>query len=506
MGLLSCTGKMISAGFAVGNAMNRGVGNLIDSLKVKRAQRRLSSNRTALASGYLLAGDQAGTDSDGLMDYRGIDLPERIAGGLMSGVVPLGRLRNPRTGVVQNARLPWEVLNTHAAIIAPPGSGKTYGIIVPWILGFVKSGGRVIANDVKGDLLTDILKAKEELGIKGFSITTWNPMDEKRSCRWNPLSEVHDDITRTQLVTAVLGDPAEYKGSDPFFIERDHRWLRGLIKYALGVCPHATFYDIYMLLSSYDNVRDAVDASPGLCVDFADMADYSPGEYSLAISSLLNKLEWFTSKSACRVTKTSDFTLADITEKPGLLLIGSRLSDEDRAKAAAAMMFALLKSTYASRFSASNHLPNAWIIDEAAVIAKRIALDMTLSQVRSYGVGIAMALQDVTQLGNEDKQNRYLSNCKTLITLRNVSDATARYFSKRLGDHMVRKATSSLDQRGRPLPQESTERVPVLGTSEIMHPPLDFGTYCGIVHTPTLGLFCSPVVDTSKPYIVDFSR
>ena len=261
-----------------------------------------------------------------------------------------------------------------------------------------------------------------------------------------------------------------------------------------------------MLLSSYDNVRDAVDASPGLCVDFADMADYSPGEYSLAISSLLNKLEWFTSKSACRVTKTSDFTLADITEKPGLLLIGSRLSDEDRAKAAAAMMFALLKSTYASRFSASNHLPNAWIIDEAAVIAKRIALDMTLSQVRSYGVGIAMALQDVTQLGNEDEQNRYLSNCKTLITLRNVSDATARYFSKRLGDHMVRKATSSLDQRGRPLPQESTERVPVLGTSEIMHPPLDFGTYCGIVHTPTLGLFCSPVVDTSKPYIVDFSR
>jgi len=506
MSLFGSAGRgMMRGGLSAGHALNLGASNAIDSFNVRRAQKALYSDKKAMASGYLFPGDQAGVDSGGLMDYRGIYLPENIAPALTGDVVSLGMIKNPRTGFCHKAGLPWEILNTHVAIIAPPGSGKTYGVIVPWILDFINAGGRVIANDVKGDLLNDILSAKKRMVVPPFEVKRWDPMDRKSSKCWNPLSAVSDDMTRTQLVEALLGSVDDYKGNDPYFLERDHKWLRGLIKMALAIDPNANFYDIYLLLSNQDDLIDVANANPGLYDGFVELLGYDPGDYHTAVSSLLNKLEWLTFDNARFVTKKSDFDLETITETPGLLLIGSKLSDGDPAKAAASMMFAMLKSTYSKRVG-KEHLENAWIIDEAAVVAKRISLDMTLSQVRSYNVGITLALQDVTQLGDKDAQSRYLSNCKTFITLRDVSDATAEYFSKRLGTHSIQKVSASLDARGRHLPQTTVEQVPILGHSEIMHPPADFGTYCGIVHTPTLGSFCQPPGVTNNPYIVDFTR
>ena len=505
MGFLSFTGKVMGAGFTAGNMLGQGVINAVDNINVGRAQKSLYTDKRAMAAGYLFPGEHAGVDSAGLMDYRGLFWPENIAPALTSDIVSIGTIKNPRTGFIQKAGLPWEVLNTHVAIIAPPGSGKTYGIIVPWVIDFINAGGRVIANDVKGDLLNDILSAKKRMGTSSFKVTRWDPMDSKSSKCWNPLSAAFDDMSRTQLVEALLGSIDDYKGNDPYFLERDHKWLRGLIKMILAIDSNANFYDIYKLLSSQDDLIDVANANPGLVDGFSELLGYSSSDYKQAVTSLLNKLEWLTFDSARYVTKKNDFDLETITETPGLLLIGSKLSDGDPAKAAAAMMFAMLKAVYAKRIS-KEHLENAWIIDEAAVIAKRISLDMTLSQVRSYKVGITIALQDVTQLGDKDAQNRYLSNCKTFITLRDVSDATADYFSKRLGTHTVQKVSASLDARGRQMPQTAVEQVPLLGTAEIMHPPADFGTYCGIVHTPTLGSFCRPAGVTNNPYIVDFAR
>jgi type IV secretory pathway TraG/TraD family ATPase VirD4 len=501
-------GASLSAGNMAANQLNHGLGNMIDNHNVKKAQKALYSDRVALSTGYLFGDDQAGVDSAGLMDYRGLEWPERIAGALapQSGVVPLGAIKNTRTRFSAEAWLPWEVFNTHTAIIAPPGSGKTHGIVVPWILAFVGAGGRVISNDVKGDLLDNILAAKRDLGLPSFKVTRWDPLDRKVSKCWNPLLEVYDDASRTRIVTALLGDISKTKSQDPFFIERDHRWLDGLIKLALTLEPEANFYDIFQLISNQGDLVDTIEANASISSDIYDITKLSSYDYSLAIGSLMNKLRWLTYDDARYVTKKSDFRLEDIIETPGLLLIGSNFNKGEPAAAATAMIYAMLRSLTFKRFAEKGCLENAWIIDEASVIASRIALDETLSLARSAKLGIALAFQDVTQLGNDEEQNRLLSNCKTLITLRDVSDATAQYFSKRLGKHTIQKITASLDMRGRHMPQTSTEQVPILGASEIMHPPIDFGTYCGIVHSPTLGSFCSPPAVTNKPYIVDFAR
>lgn len=487
---------------------NHATNTLFDVLNVRKGQKALYSAKAAAQTGYIFPNEQVGVDSAGLMDYRGVEWPESISGALPKscGVVPIGELRNPRTKFATDAWLPWQVFNTHTAIIAPTGSGKTYGLVVPWILSFIKAGGRVITNDVKGDLLDCLLKAKDDFEVANFSVTRWDPMDKRFSKRWNPLSEVHDDASRNRLVTALLGDISKAKGESKFFLERDHRWLDGIIKMSLAIEPNANFFDIYQLVSNQNDLADTIGANIGICNEISDMAQLSTYDYSLAIGSIKNKLRWLTYDDAKYVTSKSDISLENIIETPGLLLIGSNFNNGEPAAAAASMMYAMLRSVTFKRHSNDACLENAWIIDEAAVIANRISLDETLSLARSANLGIALALQDVTQFGNEEDQNRFLSNCKTFITLRDVSDATAKFFCKRLGSHTIQKVTSSLDSKGRYMPQISTESVPLLGESEIMHPPADFGVYCGIVHTPTLGSFCDPPAVTNRPYIVDFTR
>lgn len=509
MGVLGSFGNIMGssmrASWTAGEAINRQTTSAMDNWSVSRAQRALSTSRKALTTGYLLSGDQAGADAHGLMDYRGLDVPERIAGAMRDGVVSLGRLRNPRTGFSAEVMLPWEVINTHVAIIAPTGSGKTHGLVVPWILSFVNAGGRVIANDVKGDLLAQVLEARRQLNVPAFKVTRWNPFDRKASLQWNPLSEVTDDASRVRLASAIVGDPDKVDGHDRFFVERDQRWLDGLIKIALGIRPDATFNDIYEVISDKAALDKLVLSHPGLSANLSELPSMADMDYSLAIGSLKNKLLWTTYDNPRYVTRESNFQLSTVIETPGLLIIGSPLAEGEPAKAATAMMYAMLRSVTFQRFGKEG-LPNAWIIDEAASIAQRIAIDDTLAVARSANIGVVLAFQDVTQLGNEEKQNRYLSNCKTMITLRDVSDATATFLSKRLGKHNVQKVSTSVDGRGRHMPQVSTESVPVLGSSEISRPPAEFGTYCGIVHCPPLGPLCSPAAVTSQPFIVDIKR
>lgn len=509
MGVLGAFGNMMGAsaraGWIAGEAVSRQMTTAVDNWNVRRAQMALATSRKAVESGYLLPGDIAGADAAHLMDYRGIEVPEHIAGALTGGIVSLGSIRNPRSRFASEAMLPWEVLNTHVAIVAPTGSGKTHGLVVPWILSFVNAGGRVIANDVRGDLLDEIKKARATLGVVGFRVTRWNPFNKAESRRWNPLSEVTDDSSRVRLASAIVGDPDKADAKDRYFVERDQRWLDGLIKLALGVLPDATFNDIYAIIADKAELDDLIRDYPSLSGNISELVRMSDMDYSLAIGSLKNKLQWLTYTSPRAVTRTSDFTLDSILETPGLLLIGAPLSEGEPAKAAASMVFAMLRSVSYQRFG-QEALPNAWIIDEAASLADRIALDDTLAIARGASIGITLAIQDVTQLGDADRQNRYLSNCKTMITLRDVSEATGSFLSKRLGQHTVERVTTSLDAKGRHMPQVTTESVPILRQSEIANVPSGFGQHPAIVHCPALGPLCSPSAVTNRPFIVDLTR
>ncbi len=120
-------GASMRASWAASESLNRQTSNVVDNHKVRRAQKALQTSNAALRSGYLFPGIRRGVDapwSPGL-PWPGHSRAHRRGDGRWGGV--LRRIRNPRSGFSAEVMLPQEVINTHVAIVAPAGSGKTHG-------------------------------------------------------------------------------------------------------------------------------------------------------------------------------------------------------------------------------------------------------------------------------------------------------------------------------------------------------------------------------------------
>jgi type IV secretory pathway TraG/TraD family ATPase VirD4 len=234
-----------------------------------------------------------------------------------------------------------------------------------------------------------------------------------------------------------------------------------------------------------------------------DLLDFSSDEQSRAVSGLLNELHLFTVPPIEQVTSHSDFQLSDINAQPTLLLIGASLADAKAAETFSGLMLSQLFNQVYRRFinrDVGNLRSIYFLIDEAARLKGCIDYEQVLSVCRSAEVGVCLALQDVAQLGDERTASTILTNCHTLITLRGVSSATARYTASRLGERVVqtvevtrhRGPTEVIGGRGTSI---GTKVVPVLEEREIMHPPIQ--DYCALVHIPSA---------SAKPFFVDLTR
>jgi type IV secretory pathway TraG/TraD family ATPase VirD4 len=463
-----------------------------DAAALAAARSRVRPSRRALRSGVLVAGDSPPSGvTSGFYDYRGLALPSQLAE-LQSGLVPIGGVVHPQSGVQFDGWLDWQQVVRHTVVVGPPGSGKTTCLLVPWIVAALKSGVGVVAVDVKGDLVTEIKRQVAASGRHklGVPLYRWDIADVTGSRSWNPLDEVTDSQSLTALVTALLGE-IDAESRDRYFAERDHRWLRGLLRLTVAASTAPTLKDVFGMLLDHRKIADAVVQYPSAGAEMADLVGFTDSDYSLATSGLANKLAWTAERDAASITASSSFCLDDLFRAPGLCVVGSRLSHGEPAAAAASMFLGLMRIKVFTRFAAGVS-PMLWVIDEAAVVASRIELPRLLEIARGAGIGIVLAIQDVTQLGDRDTRTRQLASCHSMIVLNGSSGETADYLAGRLGTHGVNTSSVSVDHRGRSLPSVGREQAPVLGSREIMHPPL--GGFGGIVHVPSVD---------SRPFLVD---
>lgn len=436
-------------------------------------------------------------------DYRGV-AEERELAPLFQGTLSLGVYLHPKRGRQRPLYLPAEILFRNCAVIGPPGSGKTEGIIIPWIEDLIRAGFCVVTVDVKGDLYDRLTRTAQLYGVR---VLYWNPADPMRSQSWNWLDEVRDHRDVEAVVQSVLGRP-RLNDPQPFFYERDYRWLRtliGMVKEAYG--NQAKPRQLYELASDQEAVRDLFRRFPALrgrALEVADLLQFAPDEHSRAVSGLLNALHLFNEPSVSRVSERSDFRLPSIGKQPTLLVVGAPLADARAAEVLSSILLNLLFSFIYRRFTvgggAHHALPLYLILDEAPRLKERIQFEEVLSVARAAKVGVCLAMQDVTQIGEERQVSAILTNCLTLILLQGASPAAAKYFAERLGQRVDQVLVQSR-QRG-PFDlfsQQGTSMqamtVPVLRERELMHPP--FGRYCAVVQV-------SPV--TSKPFLVDLTR
>jgi type IV secretory pathway TraG/TraD family ATPase VirD4 len=438
-----------------------------------------------------------------VFDYRGA-APLGDVSNLQRQPIPVGRVvdldrQEPATPI----GFPFVLLQRHVAIIGPTGSGKTVGLVVPWIDAALRAGYAVVAGDVKGNLREALARYVQRRGKIGVPMRRWDYRDPGRSRSWHWISELTDERAVDGALTALFGEQDREAKIDPFFKRRDYRALRGLLKFAPSIrSPNTlTVADLLALLKDQDAVARLVDRHPRApgATDLDLAATMDAHDYERAISGAREVLTLLNTSAFIQATSRVDLRLDEVIDGPGLLLVGSPTDEDPLGQAAAGLMFNSIAHRLYRRYqSGQQGYPVLLIVDEAPRIASQFDFERPLSIARGANVSIVLAMQAVSQF-EEDKRDAIFGGLGTVITLGGVGHTTAEYVSKRYGERQSQRYgfndPGMFNSVGASL---ITETVPVLATREIMQLP--FGEHPAIVHVNAAGI---PV--TRRPIVTDLT-
>jgi type IV secretory pathway TraG/TraD family ATPase VirD4 len=464
----------------------------------RRATTAVRPGRKAMKTGILAPGDGPPSGTIGnFLDYREVLLPEDVTL-LKSGPFPIGLVKHPQEDKgAFLIYLGWEEARRHLVVVGPAGSGKTMNVLVPLVVGATEAGLGCVVVDTKGDFIQEFSSYRTRHGIaKRHNMVRWDIADPATSHPWNPLSEVRDQGDAAQVALAFLGEVDPTK-PNPEFSERDHRWLRGLVYLLVRTRGHHTHpKDLYAMVVNQQAVVTLARKDPSAAVDVLDLVNFPPTDFSKATWALANRISWLAEPGLATMldaTAPRAFTLRQAVDSGAIIKVGARVSGGERTMTAAALMLNMLKLRCMEHFGGNSSPKMLWVLDEAPKYARRIRLDEVLDFMRGAGVAACVGVQDVTQFGDEVAQERMLANADTLIALRGVSAATAAFVARRLGDVQAATVTNSMGPRGLWNPTLSHQTKPMVGTREIMQPPV--GRYGGLVHIRG---------SSAHPFLVEF--
>lgn len=466
---------------------------------------------TANGSRVLWPGQRCPPHLNGdVRDYGGLAKIQLLLPTLEAGMVRLGRYYHPSrstqgawyTAAAQGSTLLWleeNILHRHVAIIGPSGSGKTSCIMNPWALQLLQSGNSVVVVDVKNELHRTLAPQAKALG---YRVWLWNFSQPAESQSWNCLAEIEDQRDIDAVVDSILGRDNP-RDPQPFFAARDRRWLRALVAIAHDLDgEEASLQEVRRWVANPEALGDLFRCYPQLVnyqEDLRDLINPPPDSQAAVSSGLLNKLSVFASDPAIQqVTERLDFRLCELDEQPTLLLIGASLGNSQPAKVLSSLMLNRLFSQVYRRYErgvSSNQRSLYFVLDEAGQLGDRVDYGQVLSVARSARVGIVLALQDVTQLGDETQVSGILTNCGTVALLNGCSQASAQYFGSRLGQRQITERNRQKNRH--PLQMfpgitegEQSRQVAVVNERELMHLP---EKWQAIVHVREV---------TEKPFLV----
>jgi type IV secretion system protein VirD4 len=345
--------------------------------------------------------------------------------------------------------------NRNVAVFGPPGSMKSAGYIRNNLFQAVRSLWSVIVTDPKGELVRDFRSWFEK---KGYIVKVFNLVSMLNSDRWNPLSEVVDDISAQNFVNVVIANTAVpgRKGGDPFWDRAEMNLLKALVLYVVHELPpnNRSLGNLYQLLACGDsNELDKVFV--GLPYNHPAKLPYnlfletSGTVRSGVIIGLGTRLEVFQNRLVCELTAESDIDL----ELPGKEKCAyfCVLPDTDSTfnfLASLFFSFLFIKLTrYADRQKKGVlPVPVNFLLDEFCNIPPIPDFEKKVSTMRGRGIACSIIFQNIPQLMQVYGNNTWeviLGDCDYWLVLGAKEKATAGYVSEIIGRTTVEKVSDS---------------------------------------------------------------
>ena len=490
--------------FGASHAASR---HIVNSASQGAAVRNATRGGAAIRRGLVGPWDPIPAGASNYLDYSGLATYGDLS--VDPWVFPIGKYILPK-GKVWKAReelgVNDHVANRHAVVYAPAGSGKTAGVIVPWIYHAMRYGYFVIALDLKGnnDLLDQVQGYAYAKGsLPDVTVSSFDYTNPRKSVSWNWIRDLKDESAIDNAANTLVGKSNSDHNKE--FRLRDVGWLRGLLEFAVDTGQPWTAETLVNLLNDPDRfgrllrnvgtqraqgrLRTLIDVMAPGSIDYDD--------YFRKVQFLLTYLEPLNTYGFNSVTKRGEVGLRDLAVESGLLVVTAPLADASLSATVSSLFVSQFINLQLKKFNQNNR-PVLIVLDEAARMKDRIDIEQLLATSRSANTSILLAVQDVTQFNDEKERNAILANCATHILLGGAGEATTTYFGSRLGQRVANRATLNQnfgrDGHGLQTGVGSME-VPVLGRNEMANPP--GGAYSALVHCYEL---------SHKPILVDLTR
>lgn len=376
-------------------------------------------------------------------------------------------------------------------LYAPPGTGKTTGVIIPSLLA---EQGSCIVMDPKGEIC-DITRGVKS---KTHTIIRFAPA-ETGSARWNPLSidELPKSFEETQ---AYIGRIAESlivgadNGSDQHWVESGRAlfrfWCMFLIwrdgETSLGAVVKESVGGIEGAQAALNAALENHEAGmpEEIKTEGYKFSRMEGAQFDGVIGTLNTKTKLFGDKTIARNTSRSDFQFDELRKKPTALYFVVPINDMARMKPLISLFFELATNTFLGKLpdpgkkgkKGEETPPDQTItlyLDEFVQMGKMPNVIKMPAVGRGFRVRAVYILQSYSQLQSVygDKEASALrNNCAYLVIFTQNEQKVAEDLSKSIGNRTRVKKSQSTSHTVTVMKggSESEEGVPLVRVQDIM--------------------------------------
>ena len=312
----------------------------------------------------------------------------------------------------------------HLFVLGPTGSGKSW-LLANLILQDIHAGRGVVAIDVKGDLVSDVLARVRDDAAERIIMLDASKRD--LPIGFNILGQAHSEEARELVVDNVVHIFRDIWSA--YWGPRSDHILRGTLTTLVNTRAHDgsafTLHEIVPLLTQPAFRRSVLgeEQLPSSLRTFWQWYDgMSDGERAQAIGPVLNKVEAFTSRTPIRLLlgQSTGIDLRGIFRDRQVLLVSlakGTLGAETANLLGSLLVSALWQTTLARvSVDATKRKAAFAYIDEAQDIVRMpIAMADMLAQARGLGLGLTLANQYLAQLP-ESVKAAVLGTVRTQVT------------------------------------------------------------------------------------------
>lgn len=342
----------------------------------------------------------------------------------------------------------------HVVTVAPNGSGKGIGAVIPNLLDYE---GSCIVLDVKGENAAVTANAREKLGHKVFQIDPFNVNTDK-ICGFNVLNRINtneaDCVSESSMLTdALVISENNTGGSSQHFDESAKNLLQGLILHVsatanlndrnlsevrrLLTSDEETFLNTLASMAANENIAFGIPARSANTL--MSMGDRERGS---VLSTARRNTSFLDDPRVAASLSRNDFDFSEIKSElmtVYLVMPANKISINSR-------FVRLFVGSVIAAITSSSQQPShrvAFILDEFAQLGYMKQIEDAVSLMRGYGLAFWVFLQDLSQLkGIYPRWQTFLANsAKTFFGTDDYD--TAKYISDTLGQTTIEYETQT---------------------------------------------------------------